>query len=76
MPTKASDHESWIDHEMVKVLLTDCRGMRHLTFSLRGAETASKACWRSVPLEAFVRPIHHSFSLGGKSLNRNDFIYQ
>jgi hypothetical protein len=26
-----------------------------LTFSLRGAETASEACWRSVPLEAFVR---------------------
>lgn len=26
-----------------------------LTFSLRGAETASEACWRSVPLEAVVR---------------------
>ena len=27
-----------------------------LTFSLRGAETASEACWWSVPLEAIVRP--------------------
>ncbi len=27
-----------------------------LTFRLRGAETASEACWRSVPLEAIVRP--------------------
>lgn len=25
-----------------------------LTCSLRGAKTASEACWRSVPLEAFV----------------------
>ena len=26
-----------------------------LTCSLRGAEIASEVCWRSVPLEAFVR---------------------
>ena len=48
--------------EVTKTMVTKSRYKNflivyfYLTFSLRGAETASIACWRSVPLEAIVRP--------------------